>query len=417
MSEQTNNNRRRDNKGANQQRSGDANNQNSSNKNKGQVNGKRQNNKVKAPLPEREERGDNYKNEAPAQVVRPVEKDAVLRVGITHGDYNGINYEIFFKGLFNRSLLDICKPIVYGHAKIAAEFKKKVGMSEFGFTFIKSVDQAKGNAVNLVNLTEKDYLIDIGKVSKAAGELAYMALEAAVKDVKSNKIDVLVTAPINKESINQSIDFNFPGHTEYLTDRFKAEKTLMLMVADNLRIAVATNHVPVDGLKKVITKELIMDKVKTLSNSLKRDFAIDMPKIAVLALNPHAGDGGVIGNEEMDVILPAVAELKNSGMIVNGPFAADGFFSSSSIYGKYDAVLAMYHDQGMIPFKMIAGDRGVNFTAGLPIVRTSPAHGTAFDIAGQNIASHSMLLEAIFVACDIHRNRKEYDALTANRLK
>lgn len=378
-----------------------------------------QNRKVKAVLPEREEKGDNYKNDVP-QPIRSIEKKdrVALRVGITHGDFNGVSYEIMFKSLFNSSILDICKPIVYGHSKIAAELKKRAGISGFGFSFVKQAEQAVKNDVYLVNVSDKEYEIQVGQVTKEAGELAFLALERAVNDIKVNKIDVIVTAPINKNAINQAVGFDFPGHTEYFADRFSAEnKTLMLMVADNLRIAVATNHVPVDKLNEVITKRLIIDKVNILNNSLKRDFAIDMPKIAVLSLNPHAGDGGVIGNEELDVILPAVNELRDSGMIVNGPFAADGFFSSPNTYAKYDAVLAMYHDQGMIPFKMIAGDRGVNFTAGLPIVRTSPAHGTAFDIAGQNIASHTMLLEAIFSACDIYRNRKEYDALVENRLK
>lgn len=378
-----------------------------------------QSRKVKSILPEREEKGDNYKNDLPVQPIRSVDKKdrVALRVGITHGDFNGVSYEIMFKSLFNSSILDICKPIVYGHSKIAAEFKKIVGMSGFGFSFIKQSEQAVKNDVYLVNVSDKEYQIQVGQVTKEAGELAFLALERAVSDIKANKIDVIVTAPINKNAINQAGGFDFPGHTEYFADRFSVDKTLMLMVADNLRVAVATNHVPVDKLNEVITKGLIVDKVNILNNSLKRDFAIDMPKIAILSLNPHAGDGGVIGSEELDVILPAVNELRDSGMIVNGPFAADGFFSSPNTYGKYDAVLAMYHDQGMIPFKMIAGDRGVNFTVGLPIVRTSPAHGTAFDIAGQNIASHTMLLEAIFTACDIYRNRKEYDALVENRLK
>jgi 4-hydroxythreonine-4-phosphate dehydrogenase len=247
-----------------------------------------------------------------------------------------------------------------------------------------------------------------------AGKLAFIALEAAIRDLKSGLIDVLVTAPINKKNI-QSPEFTFPGHTQYLASQFSAKEALMLMVAGNLRVGVVTGHIPLRDVSSTLSKELIADHIRILNKSITRDFCIPKPRIAVLGLNPHAGDDGLIGSEDMEVIMPAIEQTRSENMLVYGPFPADGFFGSSQVL-KFDGVLAMYHDQGLGPFKAIAAEKGVNFTAGLPVIRTSPAHGTAYDLAGNNEASPDSFREAIFLAAAIYRNRKIYDELTANPL-
>jgi 4-hydroxythreonine-4-phosphate dehydrogenase len=266
-----------------------------------------------------------------------------------------------------------------------------------------------------VNCWNEDVQIDPGTKNEIGGKYAFLSLEAATSDLAANKIDVLVTAPIAKETI-QKAGFKFPGHTEYLADMSGVKEALMMMVSDNLRVALVTSHVSLKEVAQTITKEKIVEKIYALNNSLRKDFKLVRPRIAVLGLNPHAGEKGVLGNEENDVIGPAIQHAKQEGFLVNGPFPADGFFGSSAL-SQYDAVLAMYHDQGLAPFKALAFDSGVNFTAGLPIVRTSPDHGTAFDIAGQGKASEQSLRNAIYLALDVYRNREFMKEIEANPLK
>jgi len=341
--------------------------------------------------------------------------DDRIRVGITHGDINGIGYEVIIKALTDIRLIELFTPIVYGHSRVASFYKKNLNAAELNFNLVKDASQAHPKRCNIVNCTENDLQIEVGKSTTIAGEAAYQALEMAVNDLKNDWIDVLVTAPINKQNI-QSAQFDFPGHTEYLSTRFGNNEPLMLMVWNNLRVGTLTGHIPLEEVPSKIHPELIIKKLQILNQSLINDFGILKPKIAVLGLNPHAGDGGLLGNEENDVIIPALKKIKKEqGILAYGPFPADGFFGSGS-WKKYDAVLAMYHDQGLAPFKSLAFEGGVNFTAGLPIVRTSPAHGTAYDLAGKNEASEEAFRQAIYLAIDIIRNRRQQHELESNKL-
>ncbi len=344
------------------------------------------------------------------------QNEYLVKVGISHGDINGIGYEVIIKAFANSALQDLCIPIVYGSSKIASYHKKTVDFKDFNFNLIKHINQAKNKRVNIFNIIEKEVKIELGQSTSIAGKLAFESLEAAVKDLKNNDIDVLVTAPINKKNI-QSEGFKFPGHTEYLADKFNETNGLMLMVADDLRIGTITGHMPINEVPQAITEELIIKKIKILNNALIRDFNIRRPKIALLGLNPHAGDCGLLGAEEQNIIKPAINKvLDDNGITAFGPFPADGFFAAKE-YKDFDAVLAMYHDQGLIPFKTIAFNGGVNYTAGLPVVRTSPAHGTAYDLAGKNEASAESFKEAVLLAIDIFKKRKMYDELNKNPLK
>ncbi len=343
-----------------------------------------------------------------------VSRERKIRLAITHGDINGINYEIIIKAIKDNRLYELFTPIVYGLSKVVGYHRKNMNLSDFNYNVIKDARQAMTNHANIINISNEDVKIEYGKSTSLSGRLAYDALERAVTDLKEGKVDVLVTAPINKANIH-SDKFPFPGHTEYLADRFKTEKYLMLMVNGNLRIATVTGHVPVNEISNNITEKLITDKLSVLKQSLQRDFIINAPKIAVLGLNPHAGDNGVIGDEDIRIIHSAILKAKKHGDLVYGPFPADGFFATEE-YKKYDAVLAMYHDQGLIPFKILSMTSGVNFTAGLPIVRTSPDHGTAYNIAGKNIASFESLRHAIYLALDIYKNRKSFDKMHENTL-
>jgi 4-hydroxythreonine-4-phosphate dehydrogenase len=347
-------------------------------------------------------------------MIKVPEKDTTLRIGITHGDLNGISYEVIIKALNDARLLEMFTPVIYGLSKVLSYNRKNLNLNDFNYKIIRSADQSQNKASNIINLSNEEIKIEYGKSTEIAGTFAYKALEQAVQDLKDDRIDVLVTAPLNKSNI-QSKEFTFPGHTEYLTDRFGSSSALMLMVQDNLRIGTITGHIPLKDVPAAITEELILSKISLLNESLVKDFGISKPKIAVLGINPHAGDKGVIGDEEEKVVIPALSKAKNTGFIVNGPFPADGFFGSDE-YKKYDAILAMYHDQGLIPFKAIAFEGGVNFTAGLPIVRTSPAHGTAYDKAGKNISSCKSMREAIYLAIDIYRNRANYAEMFKNPL-
>lgn len=330
-------------------------------------------------------------------------ENQLYKIGITHGDLNGIGYEVIIKALADHTIMDICTPVVYGMAKAASYHRKYMEMPDFSFQFIKNIEQTSQKRPNLLNIYDEEVKIELGTSSKVAGQLAERALVMAGKDLKNNLIDAVVTAPVNKNNI-QSDKFKFHGQTEFFEYYFGGDKkAMMMMVAENLRVGFVTNHEPISNVASVITQERILNKLEILNHSLLHDFALDNPKIAVLALNPHAGDDGLLGTEEKEIIHPAIEMAFQNKINAFGPFPADGFFASGQ-YRQFDAVLAMYHDQGMIPFKIL-GTEGVNFTAGLPIVRTSPAHGTAYDIAGKNIANGQSMRNAIYLALDILKNR------------
>ncbi|MBE0650865.1 MAG: 4-hydroxythreonine-4-phosphate dehydrogenase PdxA [Bacteroidales bacterium] len=342
------------------------------------------------------------------------EKREKIRVAITHGDFNGISYEIIINALNDNRLLDLFTPVIYGLPNVMGYHRKSMKIGDFNYQTIDNINDVNDQKINLLSIDESDVKIEFGQSKKVAGEFAYKALESAVADLKNGQVDVLVTAPINKSNIHSG-DFHFLGHTEYLTERFGADNSLMLMVSGNLRVATVTNHLPIKEVADSLNEELIIKKLSILNESLKKDFLIDKPKIAVLGLNPHAGDDGLIGKEDKGVIHAAIMRAKENGMLVFGPFPADGFFGSEA-YKKFDAVLGMYHDQAMVPFKLLASETGVNFTAGLPIVRTSPDHGTAYDIAGKFEASATSLREAIYLAMSVFRNREKWDEMNANPL-
>ena len=337
-----------------------------------------------------------------------------LKIGISVGDINGVGLEVIIKSLMDSRVLDFFTPIVYGNTKVASFHRKAIGINDFSFNVINSADQANAKRPNMINCWQEDVKISLGEETEIGGKYAFISLQRAAEDLKNGFIDALVTAPINKHNIQQE-GFNFPGHTEYLQDLFAAEDVLMFMVSEDLRVGVVTGHIPVKDVASAITEEAILKKLHLMNQSLRTDYWIDKPKIAVLGLNPHAGDHGLIGSEDKEIIAPALAKANEEGVFCFGPYPADGFFASDT-YKKFDAVLAMYHDQGLIPFKHIASRTGINFTAGLPVVRTSPDHGTGYDIAGKNMASHTSFLEAIFEAVHIVNRRREQAELTVNPL-
>ena len=337
-----------------------------------------------------------------------------IRVAITHGDTNGIGYEVILKTFSDSSMLELCTPIIYGSPKVASYHRKALDI-DCNFSIINDASEAQDGRVNLLTCFDHEVKVDFGQPSEDAGRAAMLALDSAMTDYRSGKYDVLVTAPINKATI-QSPDFNFPGHTEYIeTSVGEGQKALMILMSDRLRVALVTTHLPLKDIAPAISREAIIEKATILHNTLKRDFRVSIPRIAVLSLNPHAGDNGLLGLEENRIIEPAVSQLAENGIQAFGPFAADGFFGSGA-YARFDAVLAMYHDQGLAPFKALASGSGVNFTAGLPIVRTSPDHGTAFDIAGKGIADESSMRQAVYCAIDVFRNRRNYDEPLENPL-
>lgn len=336
-------------------------------------------------------------------------------VGISQGDINSISSEVIIKALSDSRLLDSCIPVIYGSSKVIGIYKKHSPDTEnFSANVINSPREAHSKRVNIINCIPDTIQSDPGKQSEDGARAAMMALEEAVKDLKMKNIDVLVTGPFNKFEVSKG-GFNFTGHTEYLGNVFGIKDTLMFMVSDRIKVGLVTNHMPLSEVPSHITTKLIVEKLRIMSNSLKRDFAVRSPKIAVMGLNPHCGDQGLIGNEETEIIKPAVRQASDEGILAFGPYSPDGFFGSEMM-GKFDAVLAMYHDQGLIPFKALAFENGVNFTAGLPVVRTSPDHGTAFEIAGKNRANATSMLSAIYYACDIYRNRQDFDDLRSNIL-
>lgn len=343
-------------------------------------------------------------------------EDKMIRVGITHGDINGIGYEVILKTFSDQRMTELCVPIIYGSSKVAAYHRKALDLPAVNINVVSRVEEAGLNRVNIINCVEDDIKVELTQSTPVAGRAAYKALEAAVADLKSGAIDVLVTAPINKHNI-QNAQFHFPGHTEYLEQTLgDGQKALMILMTDTLRVALVTGHIPVSQVPSQITVENIVTKLQVFNQSLKQDFTIIKPRIAVLALNPHAGDNGVIGNEEAEIIKPAMEEAERLGVMSFGPFPADGFFGSK-MYEDFDGVLAMYHDQGLAPFKALAMEEGVNYTAGLPFVRTSPAHGTAYNIAGQNLASESSFRQAVYTALDVYRSRQSYREATAHPLR
>ncbi len=344
-----------------------------------------------------------------------LETDGLVKVGISIGDFNGIGMEVIIKTFMDNRMMQVCTPVVYGSSRIASFHRKALNITDFSFNIIREASAANPKMANLINCWDEELKMELGTSTPIAGEKSIKSLELAVNDLKNGKIDVLVTAPINKNNV-QSDKFNFPGHTEYLAETFESKEYLMLLVSDDLRIGTVTGHIPLNKVAASLTSEKIISKVKIMNQSLMRDFGVRKPKIAVLGLNPHAGDGGLLGEEENKIILPAIEKLKSEGLLVIGPYAADGFFGSL-VYRQFDGVLAMYHDQGLIPFKSLAFESGVNFTAGLPIVRTSPDHGTGYDIAGKNSASESSFREAVYLACDIFSKRQTHSNLSANPLK
>ncbi len=344
-------------------------------------------------------------------------EERLIRVGITHGDINGIGYEVILKTFTDARVSELCTPVIYGSSKIAAYYRKTLDLPPVNLSVIAQAEEAGINRVNIINCVNDETKVEIGQATSTAGEAAYIALEAAVTDIKRGVVDVMVTAPINKQAI-QNNEFHFPGHTEYLEECFGGEnrKALMILLKDDLRVALVTGHIPLTQVSEKISQSAILSKLSIFNRSLKQDFGINRPRIAVLSLNPHAGDNGLLGKEEEEIIIPAIQEADKKGMIVFGPYAADGFFGSH-MYNAFDGVLAMYHDQGLAPFKALAMNEGVNYTAGLSVVRTSPAHGTAYNIAGQNQASEESFRQALYTALDIYRNRCRYKEATANPLR
>jgi len=338
-----------------------------------------------------------------------------VRVGISIGDMNGISPEVVIKSLMDPRILQGCLPIIYGSSKVLSFYKKELNLNDFNYQTIQNADEAKGKKVFVINVSDAEPDIKPGEISEEAGKLSYDALEGATRDLASGKVDILVTAPISKEAISKA-GFKFPGHTEYLADMSGLEEALMIMVSRELRVGLVTTHIPLKEVSNAINQDLIISKIKAFNSCLIKDFGIRKPKIAVLGINPHAGEGGKMGEEENEIITPAIRKAGNEDVLAFGPFPADGFFGSPS-RSEYDGVLAMYHDQGLTAFKALAFDEGVNFTAGLPIVRTSPDHGTAFDIAGKGIASGDSMRQAIYTAIDVYRNIQLDKEITANPLE
>ena len=338
-----------------------------------------------------------------------------LVVGITQGDGNGIGYEVIIKALADERMLDMCTPVIYGSSKIFGFYKKQIhNIDQINTNVISSAKDVHHKRVNIVNCLPENVFVEPGQSTPESAKAAMASLERAVADIKEGYIDVLVTAPINKRAMT-SEGFGYTGHTEYLEKEFGVDGVAMIMVCDRLKIGVVTGHIALKDVAGSITKDKILSKLRLMKASLERDFGVDAPKIAVLGLNPHCGDGGLLGDEEMQIILPAVQEANEEGILAFGPYSPDGFFGLGN-HSKFDAVLAMYHDQGLIPFKALAFEEGVNYTAGLPVVRTSPDHGTAYEMAGRDMADPRSMMSAIYTAIDIFNRREEYDDLVENRM-
>ncbi|MGD0582331.1 MAG: 4-hydroxythreonine-4-phosphate dehydrogenase PdxA [Bacteroidales bacterium] len=336
-------------------------------------------------------------------------------VGISHGDINGIGYEVIIKALMDNLINELLVPVIYGSPKVAAYHRKALNINNFSFNNIRSVEEAHQKKANMISCLDDNIRVELGKSTSQGAEAALISLERAVEDLKAGKIDALVTAPIDKHSM-QSEKFQFPGHTEYLKEKFAVDETLMFMIGECIKIGIVTGHVPLSQVPALITVSSVLKKIELMNYSLQFDFAVRKPRIAILGLNPHAGDNGLLGKEEEEKIAPAIQKAQQDGILAFGPFPADGFFGAGS-FKTFDGVLAMYHDQGLTPFKALSFDTGVNFTAGLPVIRTSPVHGTAFSIAGKGEASENSFRQALYTACDIFRNRQMFNQITRNPLR
>ena len=342
-------------------------------------------------------------------------KEYKIKIGITQGDINGVGYEVILKTFAEPMMLELCTPVIYGSPKVAAYHRKSLDLPT-NFSIINSASEAADGRLSVVNCTDDEVKVEFGKADVEAGKAALGALEKAMEEYQSGLIDAIVTAPINKHTIH-SEQFNFPGHTEYIEQRLgEGQKALMILMKGDFRVALVTGHIPVSQIAPNLTKELIEEKLDIFNRSLKQDFGISAPRIAVFSLNPHAGDGGLLGTEEEKIIIPALKEMAAKGVLCYGPYPADGFMGSGN-FRHFDGILAMYHDQGLAPFKALAMDEGVNFTAGLPVVRTSPAHGTAYDIAGKGQASEDSFRQAVYVAIDVFRNRQQEKEARSNPLR
>ena len=340
-------------------------------------------------------------------------KSEKIKLGISIGDFNGIGIEIALKTFLDKRMLDFCTPIIFGSTKLITAYKKSMNIN-VPFNGIKQLDKALHGKLNILNLWNEEIEINLGTPTETSGKFAFESLKAATNALANGEIDVLVTAPINKDNI-QSEEFKFPGHTEFLESKLEG-KSLMILMTDSLRIGLITGHIPVSKVSETITADLIKRKVSILHSTLVQDFAISKPKIAILGLNPHCGDHGVIGNEDDEMIRPTIDSIQDEGKLVYGPYAADSFFGSEN-YKNFDAILAMYHDQGLAPFKTLSFGGGVNYTAGLAKIRTSPDHGTAYELAGKELANINSFKEAVFSGIKIFKTRKEYKSLTENILK
>ncbi|MDV7186182.1 4-hydroxythreonine-4-phosphate dehydrogenase PdxA [Lutibacter sp. TH_r2] len=340
-------------------------------------------------------------------------KTEKIKLGISIGDINGIGIEIILKTFLDKRMLEFCTPIVFGSTKYISAYKKSLNLN-VQYNGVFNVEKAVEGKINVVNIWKEDVPVEFGNPTKRAGEYAFKSLEAATNSLANNEIDVLVTAPINKDNI-QSEDFTFPGHTEYLESKLEG-KSLMILMTENLKVGLVTGHIPISEVSSAISEEAITDKVEILYKTLIEDFGVSRPKIAVLGLNPHCGDNGLIGIEDDEIVRPTLIKIQEQGKLVYGPYAADSFFGSEN-YKNFDAILAMYHDQGLAPFKTLSFGEGVNYTAGLNKIRTSPDHGTAYELAGKDKASISSFKEAVFTAIKLFSKREEYKSLTQNVLK
>ena len=341
--------------------------------------------------------------------------DNKIKIGFTLGDVNGIGPEVLIKALEDKRILGICTPVIYGSNRIISFYKKMINAEGFSYTTCATADQANSKAVNIINCITEEIILTPGQETEVGAKAALVSLEAASDDLINGKIDALVTAPINKNNLH-TVGFKYPGHTEYFNARANNKESVMMLMNENLRVGLVTNHLPLKDVAGAITKELILQKIQIIYQTLKQDFALFNPTIAVLGLNPHSGDNGLLGQEEKNIIIPAIKEAQDKKILAVGPFSADGFFGSGN-YQQFDAILAMYHDQGLVGFKSLSFGSGINFTAGLPFVRTSPDHGTAYDLAGKHTASADSMLHAIYAAIDICQNRADYLESTKNPLK
>lgn len=338
-----------------------------------------------------------------------------IKLGITIGDLNGIGPEVLIKAISDSRITDICTPVIYASAKVLSYHRNIAKVNDFRYKIALSGQRVIDGKINLVNCWTENVSINIGNITEEGGKYAKLSLDSALYDLKEGHIDALVTAPINKKAMSL-INFGFMGHTDYLADYTKSNNTMMMMLHGDLRVAMLTHHIPLSEVPNKVSKKNVVDAIKNLNKTLVEDFNKEKPLIAVLGLNPHAGDEGVIGAEEQKTIRPAIEEAKNNGIFVNGPFPPDSFWGKME-FKKYDAVLTMYHDQGLIPFKLLAFNNGVNYTAGLPFIRTSPDHGTGFDIVGKNVANHNSFLNAIYEAIDLAKNRMEYKDAHENAIE